>query len=147
MLRAIKRARESERREAMENLQTLTSSNAILTAVRQMPIAELEQLVDQVIAIRAERVAPRLSTDESRLLARINQGLTAHDRARMRALIEKRDDETLLEAEWEELTVLTDRLELLHADRLAALAELAKLRGITLDEVMNQLGIQFPDHD
>lgn len=121
--------------------------NAILTTVRQMPIAELEQLVDQVIAIRAERVAPHLTADESVLLARINQGLSAEDRARMRALIEKRDDETIAAEEWRELAALTDRLELLHADRLAALAELAKLRGVTLDEVMKQLGIQFPDHD
>jgi len=131
----------------MENMQSSPSVNAILTTVRQMPIAELEQLVDQVIAIRAERVAPHLTADESALLARINKGLPQEDRARMRALIEKRDDETITTEEWQELASLTDQLELLHADRLAALVELAKLRGVTLDEVMNQLGIQFPDHD
>jgi hypothetical protein len=131
----------------MDNLPTAPSANAILTAVKQMPLAEMEQLVDQVIAIRAERVAPHLTADESALLARINQGLPADERARLRALVEKRDDETITEAEWQELAALTDRLELLHADRLAALVELAKLRGITLDEVMSQLGIQFPDHD
>ena len=131
----------------MENMQTPPSMNAILTTVRQMPIDELEHLVDQVIAIRAERVAPHLTADESSLLARINQGLPTEDRARMRALIEKRDDETITAEEWQELAALTDRLELLHADRLAALAELAKLRGVTLDEVMSQLGIQFPDQD
>jgi hypothetical protein len=128
-------------------MQTSPSVKAILTTARQMPIAELEQLVDQVIAIRAERVAPHLTADESALLARINQGLPAEERARMRALIEKRDDETITSEEWQEFAALADRLELLHADRLAALAELAKLRGVTLDEVMSQLGIQFPDHD
>jgi hypothetical protein len=86
-------------------------------------------------------------TAESALLSRINQGLPSEDRDRMRALIGKRDDETITAEEWRELAALTDRLELLHADRLAALAELAKLRGVTLDEVMSQLGIQFPDHD
>jgi iron-sulfur cluster repair protein YtfE (RIC family) len=131
----------------MENMQTSPSVNAILTTVRQMPIAELEQLVDQVIAIRAERVAPHLTADESVLLARINKGLSQEDRTKMRALIEKRDDEMITTEEWQELAALTDRLELLHADRLAALVELAKLRGVTLDEVMSQLGIQFPDHD
>jgi hypothetical protein len=132
---------------AMENTQTSPSVKAILTTIREMPIAELEQLVDQVIAIRAERVAPHLTADESALLARINHGLPAEDRDRMRALIEKRDEETITTEEWRELAALTDRLELLHANRLAALAELAKLRGITFDEVMSQLGIQFPDHD
>ena len=131
----------------MENLPTLSSSNAILTAVRQMPIAELEHLVDQVIAIRAERVAPHLGADESGLLARVNQVLSATERTRMRALLAKRDDESLPPAEWQELTALTDQLEVLHADRLAALAELARLRGVTFDAVIAQLGLQFPDHD
>jgi hypothetical protein len=128
----------------MENVETPPSVNAILTVVRQMPIAEMEQLVDQIIAIRAKRVAPHLTADESTLLARINKGLPAEDRARVRALIEKRDDETITAEEWRELAAITDRLEWLHADRLAALAQLAKLRGVTLDEVMGQLGIQFP---
>jgi hypothetical protein len=131
----------------MENMQTTPSVKAILTTVRQMPIAELEELVDQVIAIRAERVAPHLTADEGKLLARINKGLPTEDRNRMRSLIEKRDDETITAEEWRELAALNDQLELLHADRLAALAELANLKGVTLDEVMRQLGIQFPDHD
>jgi hypothetical protein len=63
----------------MESLQTSISMDAILTTVGQMPIAELEQLVKRVIAIRAERVAPHLTADESGLLARINRGLPAED--------------------------------------------------------------------
>jgi hypothetical protein len=59
----------------MENPQIPPSTNAILTAARSMPIAELERLIDQVIAIRAERVAPHLTAEQSRLLSRINQGL------------------------------------------------------------------------
>ena len=94
----------------MQNLHPPPSSNAILTAVRQMPIAELEHLVDQVIAIRAERIAPHLAADESALLVRINQGLAGNERAKMRALLEKRDDETLTPPEWQELTALTDNL-------------------------------------
>jgi hypothetical protein len=65
----------------------------------------------------------------------------------MQAPVAKRDDESISPLELEELTMLTDRLELLQADRLAALAELGNLRGVTLDEVMRQLGIHFPDHD
>jgi len=40
----------------MENMQISPSVNAILTTVRRMPIAEPEQLADQVITIRAEAV-------------------------------------------------------------------------------------------
>ncbi len=80
----------------MENTQTSPSVKAILTTMREMPIAELEQLVDQVIAIRAERVAPHSTADESALLARINHGLPTEDRDRMRALMEKRDEASSL---------------------------------------------------
>jgi hypothetical protein len=66
--------REGERKvTAMENMQSSPSVKAILTTLRQMPIAELEELVDQVIAIRAERVAPHLTADESALMTRINK--------------------------------------------------------------------------
>lgn len=90
---------------------------------------------------------PHLTATERELLSRTNQRLSDAERNRMRALIEKGDGEILAGAEWQELTALTDRLELLHADRLAALAELARLRGVTLDEVMSQVGIRFPDQD
>lgn len=131
----------------MENLQTATATNALLMAARQMPLAEMEHLVAQMLAIRAARVAPHLTPDESALLARINQGLPDDDRASLRALVAQRDGATLTEPKWQELAALTDRLEVLHADRLGALVELAQLRGVTLAEVMRQLGVQFPDHD
>jgi hypothetical protein len=107
----------------------------------------MEKLVDQIIAIRAERVAPHLTADESALLARINRGLPAEDTVRMRTITEKRDYEAISTEVWQELAVLTDQLEMLHADRLTALAELAKLRCVTLYEIMSQLGAQFPDQD
>ena len=84
----------------MENLLAPSSSNAILTAVRQMLIAELEHLVAQVIAIRAERVAPHLAAEESALLTRVNQGLSGTERIRMRRLIEMRDGENLTPADF-----------------------------------------------
>lgn len=131
----------------MQNTQNQGSTEEIIQAVKQLPLPELEQLVDQVIAIRAERRAPHLTGNESELLIRINKGLSAEERARLKHLISRRDAETITPAETQELIGLTDRLEKIHAERLDALADLATLRGITLDEVISQLGIQFPDHD
>ena len=130
----------------METTQN-ASPDGIVEAVKQLPLPELEQVADRVIAIRAERRAPHVTANESELLARINQALSAAEKATMRALIAKRDEGTISQAELEELMALTDRLEILHADRLGALADLASLRGMKLDEVMRQLGIVFPDHD
>ena len=39
---------------------------------------------------------------------------------------------SITDAEYEELTRLTDHAEELHADRMAALVDLAKFRGISL---------------
>jgi len=39
-----------------------------------------------------------------------------------------------------------NRAEELHAERMAAMVELAKLRGVSLPELMNQLGIRFPEN-
>lgn len=131
----------------MQNVGNPASAEEIIQVVKQLPLPELEQLVDRVIAIRAERRAPHLTGNESELLSRINQSLPAGDRARLKELIHMRDTETITSTELQELIGMTDRLEKLQAERLAALAELATLRGVTLDEVINQLGIQFPDHD
>jgi hypothetical protein len=131
----------------MQNVGSPASAEEIIQVVKQLPLPELEQLVDRVIAIRAERRAPHLTGSESELLSRINQSLPAGDRARLKQLIHMRDAETITSTELQELIGMTDRLEKLQAERLAALAELATLRGVTLDEVINQLGIQFPDHD
>src|SRR5438128_6127082 len=103
------------------------SPDGIIEAVKQLPLSELERVADQVIAIRAERRAPHLPVNESKLLGRINQSLSAEEKATMRALIAKRDEGTISPAELEELRSLTDRLEILHADRLTALADLASL--------------------
>jgi hypothetical protein len=57
----------------------------------------------------------------------------------------KREDESITDTEYEELTRLTDQAEELHANRMAALAELAKFRGVSLPVLMDQLGIHFPE--
>ncbi len=65
----------------------------------------------------------------------------------MRALRTKRADESPTPAEQQELISLTTQLEEWHARRMETLAELAKLRGVSLPVVMDQVGIRLPDYD
>jgi hypothetical protein len=125
---------------------TNLSSDQILSALEQLSSAELERLVPRVIALGAARRAPQLAPEESKLLARIEEGLPAALKSRLSELQGKRDDCSLTEAEEAELLGLSDRAERLHAERLGALAELAKLRGTTLPVLMDQLGISFPEN-
>ena len=80
------------------------------------------------------------------MLVRINQGLPSELRERLAILRAKREDESLTDAEYEELTRLTDRAEELHADRMAALVELARLRGVSLPVLLERLGIHLPEN-
>jgi len=122
------------------------SPEQIISAVSRLSLPELEQVFDYVLALQAERKAARLSAAESALLIRINQGLPSELRGRIAVLRARRENEVITDVEYEELTRLTDRAEELHADRMAALVELAKLRGVSLPVLMDQLGIHFPEH-
>lgn len=122
------------------------STDQIISAAAQLSLPELEQVFDRLLALQAERKASHLSATESELMKRINQGLPVELRERVVHLRAKRDDDSITDAEYEELTRLTDSIEDLHSDRVAALVEMAKVRGATLSSLMNRLGIQFPEN-
>jgi hypothetical protein len=60
----------------------------------------------------------------------------------MKELIAKRQSYTITDDELQELIRLTDESERLNTERIEYLFELAQLRGITLDEVMEQLDLK-----
>jgi hypothetical protein len=125
----------------MPVIQVETSVDQILQAVKQLSTTELDTFLTQVIALRARHQAESLSDRETALLTRINQGLSTGEAARYAVLIERRDTEVLSSAEHNELVTLSDELEILQAERVKALIQLADVRGISLDTLMQQLGI------
>jgi hypothetical protein len=122
------------------------STEQIISAIARLSLPELEQVFDHVLALQTRRKATALSAAESALLARVNQGLPVAFRDRIGFLRAKREEESITDAEYEELTRLTDQTEERHADRMAALGELAKRRGVGVAVLMDQLGIHFPEH-
>ena len=122
------------------------SSGELLKAVEQLSPAEFQQFVSEDLELRASREAPRLSGSEADLLLRINQGLPEEWRRRLDDLIAKRQAEALTPDEHEDLLRLTDEVEKREAERLAALMELARLRGTSLAALMRRLGIKAPAH-
>jgi hypothetical protein len=131
----------------MNATQNHLSTEQILAAVEQLSLPEIESLFDGVKALRAKRKAPYLTTHEATLLALLNQRFSDAGRRRMRALRTKRADESLTPTEHQELILLTTQLEEWHARRMETLAELAKMRGVSLPVVMAQVGIRLPDYD
>ncbi|HYT91046.1 MAG TPA: hypothetical protein VEL76_20205 [Gemmataceae bacterium] len=123
------------------------STEDLLKAVQQLDLPDLERFVSQVVALRADRVAPCLSQSEADLLQKINRGLPQPLQERYEALAAKRDEETLTPDEQAELIRLSDQMEELAANRVGHLVELARLRKKTLDELLIDLGLQAPAHD
>ena len=89
--------------------------------------------------------APRLSAEESELLEQINRGPSAAEMDRYLTLIRARQEESIGEAGLEELRAFTYRMEQLAVNRLTSLAALARLRGVDLEDLMDELQIQPPD--
>lgn len=117
-------------------------TDQLLNAALQMPEEEFQQFVTKLFTLKARERVPTLSQLESELLTNINQGLRPTDARRMKELIAKRQSYTIKEVELQELIRLTDESERLNVERMKYLLELAHLRGVTLDEVMKQLGIR-----
>jgi hypothetical protein len=122
------------------------SIDELVQAANQLNEMDLEQLVSRVLLLRAKRQAPVLSGAETALLLHINQGIPSDLQQQYRALRAKRNDETLTEEECELLLELSDRIEVLAAERAGSLVKLAELRQVPLTQLMNELGIKAPDY-
>lgn len=79
---------------------------------------------------------------ERYLLRRINQGLGADKNQRLVGLMGKAEREELTIEETEEYRTLSEEAEIYQANRLLFLRELSILRGVSVTQVMTDLGIQ-----
>ena len=127
-------------------IESQVTPDALLQAVGQLSAADLERVVAQVLRLQAQHKAASLSSRETELLLKINQGVPAAANARYQSLQSKRQAEQLTAEERRELSRLINQREKLQAQRLESLAELARLRNMTLRGVMKQLGIRSPGY-
>jgi hypothetical protein len=118
------------------------SLEELIKAAHQLNETDLDQLLHQVVVLRASRKAPVLPAVEAQLIQQINQGIPTDLQNQYRSLQEKRDTVALTEAEHQTLTQLSEQVEQIGAQRLEALANLAQLRQTPLLDLMETLGIQ-----
>jgi hypothetical protein len=86
--------------------------------------------------------APRLSKKETELFLKINRGLSEEQRQRLDELNEKIEESVLTDEEHAELLSLAELVERISVERLRAIIDLAKLRKVPPEELMQQLGIE-----
>jgi hypothetical protein len=123
------------------------SVDELLRAVDNLSEPEFDKLVDRVLWLKAKRKTQLLNPAETKLLLEINQGIPAELYQSYQALRAKRDDETLTDDEYTKLIELSNQMEMLSAKRLAALAQLADIRQISLLQLMDDLGIPGASFD
>ena len=116
----------------------------VLKGIAYLGANELEQFVDKVIALQAQRRAPSLPANEAELLQKINHGVPPKVRKRYHELNEKLHEEIITQEEHQELLGLIDQIELADAERIRHLIALAQLRNLSVDSLMDQLGIRRP---
>lgn len=98
------------------------------------------------------KAVSHLSTREAELLQQIELDVPEATWRRYRKLSKKlraeqrsaAGEKFLAAGEYEELLVLTQQVEAANVKRIERLSELAKLRNISLPELMKQLGIKTP---
>lgn len=122
------------------------SLDELLNGVAQLDTPDLERFVSQVLTLRAKRIAPCLPEKEAGFLEKINQGLSSEAQRRYDDLTAKRRAEILTAEEHQELLTLIDCIERADAERTQALADLARLRKVSLTTLMNELGIHPQDY-
>lgn len=107
------------------------------------PSGFVQQLLQR--RLRATQSVPTLSDRETELLRQIDVGISQEKMERHVALIEKVRDESISEVELIEHRETTAELERLNVQRARALSELAQLRDVRLETLMEQLQITPPD--
>jgi hypothetical protein len=95
--------------------------------------------------LRARRIRFHPDENERELLARIRKPFAAELKRDMQKLVPKLEAETLTQKECERLRDITFLREKWHAERMRALVDIANLRGMSLAEIMSDLGIKLPE--
>ncbi len=101
----------------------------------------LDTLITNIISLRVQRSTPKIQEEEALLLKKINKSLSSEQIERFQNLNDKRIEKGLLANENAELLVLLDKKERLNASRLKYITTLARIRNISVRELIKQLGI------
>ncbi|MCS3920428.1 hypothetical protein Q2T83_09700 [Fervidibacter sacchari] len=119
----------------MAQVSTRWTAERLMEAVKKLTPEEFRRFWEQLSAWRAEQEQKFLR------IIRENSQLPPKKQRRFNQLRRKLRDETISEREYEELLSLWQEVERRNVERLKALIELAKLRGVSVQELMRQLVI------
>ncbi len=116
--------------------------NETIRRVEKWETSDVEQLLQAVSGVLVRRKLQTLPSRESELLLQINEAAFSPESAkRYKALRKKLQSETITEVEHSDLLLLSQKQEKHNVERLRCLIELAQIRNLSLDDLMEQLGL------
>jgi hypothetical protein len=118
-----------------------TALNTLFHEAERLDNRSLDAFITHIISMRIRREMTDEQAKEAALLKKINQSLSITQIERFRALNKKRVEMGISVQEQAELIVLLEKVEKLNVSRVKYLTALARLRGISVRELMTQLGI------
>jgi len=123
----------------MENIVHNKQLDNIYNKISDLNLMKLNQLMTKIVGLRKQKLTTVLPHTETKLLRNINKGLPIDIQKRYDYLLEKKNDETLNDKEYQELLEITSYSENFNARRLVYIVELAKIRNKTIDELISEL--------
>jgi hypothetical protein len=122
------------------------SPEQVLSAVETMSEGDLDSFIGQILQIRGKRQTPNLPAAEADLLQKITHCIPPNLQTRFNELVKQRQANTIDETSLQELCDLSNQIELLEADRIQQLAQLAQLRSTSIEALMHQLHLVPVNH-
>lgn len=123
---------------AVHNLKITTEN--LLNVIVQMPENEFKRFIEKAKELRVKQKA--VSSEETDLLLKINDIFPIGERERYNELYAKFQNGDITQVEHRELIELSDKFEMLNAQRLEHLGRLAALRNQTLEEAIRGLNLK-----
>ena len=119
----------------------------IIAGMSNLETPELERFMQRIGQIVARRKFSSVSEQERELLFKINNVIPVISQERYALLSEKMQAETITASEHTELLKLVEKLEAKYVKRLEYLIELARIRNMSLQQLMKQLHLNLDQED
>jgi hypothetical protein len=120
---------------------TNTSLASLYNEAERLDNPTLDAFIAHIMSLRMRRETSDAQKKEALLLKKINHSLSIEKIERFRELNQKRIGNTISEHERAELLFLLEKVEQLNVSRVKYLTSLARLRNISVRQLMNELGI------
>jgi hypothetical protein len=128
----------------MTNSPVHEHNQSLLGSFSEMPLRDLERFISELNALVVQKRVTDKGKQDKALLLKINQAILPEPTMeKYVALQEKMEDGNISDAEYQDLLVIVSKEEKIRNKRIQYLIELSLLRGVSLQVLMNDLGLNI----